>query len=279
VGIGATGLITAPIAVTAIIDARGIGAAWVALGVLALVLGVVPTLIFGARRPEDLGLRPDGAAAPKVEAGASAEGTNDWTLSEAARTPALWLISGSGILYSLSSTGVGFHQLTYYVEQGISTSTAAAVVSTFAVGLTVGGITWGLLADRISIRALIATQYLLAAALHLLLLQANTPVEAFAISFGLGSLVGGALSLPTLLIANYYGRGHLGSIAGILQMTRGVSLGAGPVVAAVVIDSTGGYNLAFTSFAVLCTIAFVMMLFSRRPVRHVRPATTGTVAK
>ena len=275
VGLGATGLITAPIAVTAIIDARGIGSAWVTLGVLALVLGVIPTLILGARSPEDLGLRPDGAAAPKPESGApGTEGAGDWTLSEAIRTPALWLIAGSGILYSLSSTGVGFHQFAYYVEQGISTSTAAAVVSTFAVGLSVGGITWGLLADRVSVRALIATQYLLAAALQLLLLQADTPAEAFAISFGLGSLVGGALSLPTLLIASYYGRGYLGSIAGILQMTRGVSLGSGPVVAGVIYQTTGGYDPAFITFAGLCSLAFVMMLFSRRPVRTKRAAVT-----
>jgi len=276
VGVGATGLITAPIAVTAIISARGIGAAWIALGVLALTLGVLPTLIFGARSPEDLGLQPDGVDAPPSTPGeASTDGAGDWTLSEAARTPALWLISGSGILYSMASTGVGFHQLAYYVEQGMATSTAAAVVSTFAIGLTVGGITWGLLADRMSVRALIAVQYLLAAALQLLLLEADTTPEAFAISFGLGSLVGGALSLPTLLLASYYGRGYLGSIAGILQMTRGISLGSGPVVAAVIYDFSGGYNPAFTLFAGLCIVAFVMMLFSRRPARRTARAAVS----
>lgn len=270
VGLGAMGLISAPVTVTAIIGRYGIGEAWIALGALAIVLGVVPTLVFGARRPEDIGLLPDGDEAPPARANddvAAVVDADDWTLSEAVRSPALWLVAISGALYSLSSTGVGFHQLAYYVEQGISAGTAAAVVSTFAIGLTTGGITWGLLADRVSVRGLITLEYALATGLMLALLTADTPPEAFAISFASGLLVGGALSMPTLLFASYFGRTNLGAISGVLQMTRGVSLGSGPVVAALIYDFTGGYSRAFMTFAVLCAVAFVLMLFARRPVR------------
>lgn len=274
VGLGAMGLISAPVAVTAIIGRYGIGEAWMALGVLAIGLGVVPTLVLGARRPEDIGLLPDGDEAPPEAASgdtAAAAVADDWTLSEAMRSPALWLVAVSGGLYSLSSTGVGFHQMAYYVEQGISAGTAAAVVSTFAIGLTTGGITWGMLADRVSIRALITLEYALATGLMLALLNADTPPEAFAISFASGLLVGGALSMPTLLFASYFGRTNLGAISGILQMTRGVSLGSGPVIAALIYDYTGGYAPAFMTFAVLCAVAFVLMLFARRPVRRAVP--------
>ena len=76
--------------------------------------------------------------------------------------------------------------------------------------------------------------------------------------------------MPTLLLASYYGRAHLGAIAGILQMTRGISLGSGPLVAAVVYDATGGYSLAFVSFALICAASVVMMVFARRPTRRAR---------
>jgi MFS family permease len=279
VGIGATGLIVAPVAVEAIISSRGIGAAWIALGVLALTFGVIPSLLFTARRPEDLGLLPDGAPQPAASIVAPAArdtGAGDWTLGEAVRTPALWLISLSGVLFSLSSTGVGFHQLAYYIELGISSGTAAAVVSAFAFGLTVGGVLWGTLADRVSVRHLIMVQYAAAAGLQLLLLTVSTPAGAFGVSFGLGMLVGGALSLPTLLLAQYYGRGNLGSIAGILQMTRGVSLGSGPLIAAIFYDVTGAYRAAFVSFAVLCVMASAMMAIARRPVRRIAGVSEGT---
>ena len=280
VGLGAIGLITAPIGITAIINGHGIGPAWVALGVLALTLGVLPTLLLGARNPEDLGLQPDGGLAPSGEQAAEArrvEHANAWTLSEAIRTPALWLICGSTVLFSVSSTGVGFHQLAYYVEQGMSSSTAAAIVSTFAVGITFGGVGWGLLADRVSVRWLVSVQYVVQTGVSLALLASDTPIEGFALSFVLGLIVGGALSLPTLLLATYYGRRYLGAISGILQTTRGISLGSGPVVAALIHDVTGGYDGAFVTFAAFCLAAFVMMLALRRPSR--RGVAAGRTAK
>ena len=163
---------------------------------------------------------------------------------------------------------MGFHQLSYYIEQGMSSGTAAAVVSAFAFGITFGGVLWGALSDRVSARTLIGSQYGMSAVLQLLLLSADTPQEAFPISFGFGFLVGGALSLPTLLLANYYGRAYLGSIAGVLQMARGVSLGSGPLVAAVVYDATGGYSRAFVGFSLLCAASVVMMVFAHKPRRR-----------
>ena len=270
VGTGAMGLIAAPLAVQAIISRAGIGPAWIALGLLALTLGVVPSLLLMARRPEDLGLRPDGGVieAPEdTHASAARSGEVDWALGQAARTRAFWMIAGSGVLFSLSSTGVGFHQLAYYVEQGVAESTAAGVVSTFAFGLTVGGMLWGVLADRVRIQILLVGQYAAAVVLLLFLQVIDTAAEAFPFSFSFGMLVGGSLSIPTLLLASYYGRGNLGSIAGIMQMTRGVSLGSGPLVAAIFYDVTGGYTWAFSSFAVFCSLAAVMIALAQRP-RH-----------
>ena len=172
------------------------------------------------------------------------------------------------MLFSLSSTGVGFHQLAYYVDRGIDASTGAAVVSSFAFGLTAGGVIWGWLADRISVQRLLTAQYVATTLMMLFLLTVRGPAQAFPFAFGFGMLVGGALSLPTLLVAAYFGRRYLGAIAGVQQMTRGFSLGAGPLVAAVIFDLSGNYETAFSTFAVLCLLAVGMMALVRRPRTH-----------
>jgi MFS family permease len=277
VGIGATGLIVAPVAVQAIISHSGIAAAWVALGVLALTLGIVPSLVLVVRRPEDIGLRPDGAERDhRSEAGPAAVAepadAADWTLREALETRVFWLIAASTAIFSLSSTGVGFHQLSYYQELGISPGTTAAVVSSFAFGVTAGGMFWGWLADRVPLQRLLAVQYGVGTALFLALFTVTGPLQAFPISFGFGVLVGGSLALPTLLLAAYYGRSFLGAISGVLQMARGFSLGSGPLVAAVFYDVTGSYGPAFGTFAVLCLAAVVMIALARKPERALSPA-------
>jgi sugar phosphate permease len=271
VGIGATGLIAAPFGVQFIIERFSIGAAWAALGILALSLGVVPSLLFSTRRPEDLGLLPDGADTPAggdVDDGASAATDgSDWTLREAAVTPAFWLLAISSVMFSMSSTGVGFFQFTYYLEQGIDASLASGAVSMFAFGLFAGGVFWGWLADRVSVRFLIMLQYAIAASIMLYLLRVDTAMEAYPFGFAMGSLVGGAMSLPTLLLASYFGRRSLGAIAGVFQMSRGLSLGSGPLVASLLRDVTGSFETAFIVFSVLCTIAVFMMVAARNPSR------------
>ena len=121
------------------------------------------------------------------------------------------------------------------------------------------------LADRIRVQLLLTAQYAIAVGLLVFLLSVREPPQAFSFAFLFGMLVGGALSLPTLLLAAYFGRGSLGAIAGVLQMTRGLSLGSGPLVAAVLYDATGAYGLAFTTFAFMCLGSVVMMALARRP--------------
>ena len=68
-------------------------AAYRALGVFALLL-VVPFLLLMRRRPEDIGLRPDGDSAPvsRRAAGSGALGEVSWSAREALVTPAFRLI-------------------------------------------------------------------------------------------------------------------------------------------------------------------------------------------
>ncbi|MEE8517833.1 MAG: MFS transporter [Dehalococcoidia bacterium] len=269
IGLGAIGLIAAPVVIQQIISRAGIGAAWVTLGVLALTLGVLPSLLLTARRPEDVGLRvdgrPDGDEQPDADRG-SRTASRDWTLSEALATPTFWLVLASSVLFSLSSTGVGFHQLSYYLDKGIDGGIAAAVVSSFAFGLTAGGVIWGWLADRVRVQFLLMAQYAATALLIVYLLSVDSAVEGFPFAFFFGMQVGGALSLPTLLLATYYGRANLGAIAGIAQMARGLSLGSGPLVAGIFFDTTGRYESAFVTFAVMCLGSAAMMAMARRPV-------------
>jgi len=88
-----------------LINTVGWRAGWATFGILALV-GILPAYgIFMRRRPEDVGLLPDGAqsnAGQSLGAKAGAQNSphakHSWTLSEAVRSPALWAIVGVSAL-------------------------------------------------------------------------------------------------------------------------------------------------------------------------------------
>jgi MFS family permease len=94
---------------------------WMVFGVLTMALLVLPALLVVRRTPEDMGLRPDGAAEPVANDGASARGqrtTNQqsangteplWTRAEAVRTTAFWLIVITIGISSVVVTGLNLN--------------------------------------------------------------------------------------------------------------------------------------------------------------------------
>ena len=106
--------------------------------------------------------------------------------------------------------------------------------------------------------------YLSGVGTMLLMLQVHAPWQAFAAALAFGTLVGGSIQLPTLLLANYFGRAHIGAIGGTVHMARGFGLGSGPVIGGLVIDALS-YEAAWVTFGAFAATAAVLMGFARRP--------------
>ena len=86
-----------------LIETVGWREAWLWLGISSLVL-LLPVIWFVRNRPEDLGLRPDGAPPPEPRAEPEPDASPDspqdsqpritgLTLKQAFRTPAFWIIA------------------------------------------------------------------------------------------------------------------------------------------------------------------------------------------
>ncbi len=262
--VSSAGLALAPPLAQAVITGAGVAMAWAVFGCIALLLGTLPSALLLARRPEDMGLEPDGA--PRRQGSRSAAAPAGFTLREATASPALWFIVPAVFMISAVMTGYGFHQLAFYVERGISPTTGALVISVFAFGFSVGGVMWGALADRFAVRALLTILYATGAGLMLLLLNVQSPWQAFVSAFGFGFLVGGSIQLPTLLLAAYFGRANLGAIGGVVHMARGFGLGGGPLIAGFIID-IWRYEAAWAALAVMAGLAALLMGLAKRPAQ------------
>jgi len=67
----------------------------------------------------------------------------------------------------------------------------------------------------------------------------------FTYAFFQGLTLGGQFILQPLMIANYFGRQHLGAVRGVMRPFITFSGAIGPVFVAGLFDATGTYKVAF----------------------------------
>src|SRR5438552_238861 len=149
------GLVAMPLLAQFAILQQGWRAGWLAIGAATLLIGFVPAWLLLVRRPEDLGLSPDGrqeagdrsAADERLLAAEPA-----FSRREALDTPAFWLVLLYTALVFPVQAGVSLHQAPYLIERGLSPTIAATVVSMFSLMSAVGSIACGMMPRRFPIR-------------------------------------------------------------------------------------------------------------------------------
>ena len=270
-----------PLFITPIIILLSWRHAYATLAVIAFVFIVVPGWVFLRRRPEDLGLRPDGLPPepepPKESANeaptdsrarAAAASEQSWTAREARRTPAFWLLAVATAVVVFVLTAVNLHAVASFQDRGIGGSVAGLFVFVFAGTAAVSAYSWGMLMDRIDVRwgSLLAT-FFLAAAMVLLIVADNVAMAlAFAVVFGLAA--GGWTIAQTLLFANYFGRGHLGAVRGASQVVSAPIGAAGPLMAGYLQTYTGSYESSFQLSLAFLAVVVLALILAKPPSRR-----------
>jgi MFS family permease len=284
VGIGS---ITIFPSVQAVIDRAGWRAACVALAALLLIVLLPLNLLVPRQRPEELGLRADGEAAPRAggpPAGADhvvdrAWAAVDWTLPRAARTARFWWVALAYITGLFAWYAVQVHQTKYLLELGFSPRVAAWALG--AVGLTgiVGQIALGHLSDRVGREwawTLAGLGYGICYA-ALLALPAWPSLALVAVMVAAQGMLGYGLAsvFGPIPVELFQGR-HFGTIFGTLNLAAGAGAGLGPWVTGLLHDATGSYAAAWW-LAIACSgvSAGAMWLAAPRKVRAVAGRLPG----
>ena len=286
-----TGQAIVPLLILPVLLSLGWRESFVVLGVVAALFITIPSMLFIRRRPEDFGLRPDGERAPdhphpnplpSRERGpgggtprAAAPAEYSWTLRQVRATRTLWLLT-VGMAAGLSAQiAINVHAVANFEDKGISQGLAVTVASIFTGVAAVSMMGWGVLVERIHVRYVsMAAMGLFFLAMGVLLVAETYPMAVlFAVLFGLGT--GGWTVAQMIMIPNYFGRLHAGSIKGFISPVEGLLGISGPLVAAFVFDTTGSYDAAFVAaaatFAVGCAAFYLA-----KPLRA--PSTVGAAA-
>ncbi len=250
---------------------------WIAIGVTVLAVGFLPTWALMVRRPEDLGLLPDGGSPPspagKGNTGAAGPAVEEptFTRAEALATPAFWLLSLYTLLVYPVQAGMSLHQAAHLMESGIGASVAVSSVTTFSATSGLVGLVFGLLLRRIGVRASLAFSGVALCAASLLIARVASPFEALAAAAMFGVAMGGIHTALPVAWADYFGRRSFGAIRGVALAIQVTAQASGPLLSGVLRDLTGNYASSLAVFATLgglAAIAALLIKAPRPPTRH-----------
>ncbi len=249
------------------------------LGFYSLALAL-PMIIIMRRRPEDIGLLPDGAQQGPSGADGSPLGRDSRpvpaeasaTAGEALRTRAFWLIAVITFLEVAATSGLGFSLVPLLHESaGLSILQAGGVLS-ISTFLSLSSLVWGQLAARVTARWCIVAALALSSVAALALLRVESLPAAYVFGVLWGLFHSGLEVLRYIMLADYFGRESYGAIAGSMRPFEAGGLGVGQIVGPLIYDFTGSYTLLIVASSVVIALSAVLMALTRRPERLV-PAT------
>ena len=195
---------------------------------------------------------PPSAGADESALCAAEQAKRGFTLHEAMRTRAFWLLAIGHGAALLVVGAVNVHAITHMKEGlGYSVNLASLVIMMMTIA-QIGGVLFGIwIGDRFVKRRVAA----LAMVGHFLGLLMLTYASGFAMLVAFAVLHGAAWGVrgPFMqaMRADYFGRRSIGMILGVSAVVVAIGQVAGPLVAGVFVDLMGDYRLGFTVLALV----------------------------
>jgi MFS family permease len=236
------------------IEHTGWRTACTAMGILVLAV-LAPINLLLRKRPEDMGLRPDGDAAPSATSAKPVSNIVDpdwagidWTLQRALRTARFWWISlgyfcGLYIWYA-----VQVHQTKYLLDIGFSPGVAVWALGAVSLLGIPGQILLGHLSDRLGrewIWAASCLGFAICFAVLIALAQIPSLILIYVMVFAQGALGYGLTSIMGAVVVEIFQGKHYGSIFGCIMLAALAGGAAGPWVTGLLHDLSGSYTIAF----------------------------------
>jgi MFS family permease len=253
---------------------------WAVFGIVAPLLVVAPALIFVRRRPEDIGLHPDGEppapifqkATDRKKPRPTSEpqgrlGDVTWSRSEVLRLPAFWLLVITFGIAGIGIAGLNLHVFSYVTDRGFSPLIGASFMSTIAITQLGSTLVWGMLADRYDVRKVSCVQFFIQGT-GLVIITASADIGLVYTGFFLyGTGLAGSFVLREMIWANFFGRASLGTVRGLSLFFSHLFAASGAPFFGFLYDRAGSYDLSFTIFTGALFTSSFLILLAKRPLK------------
>lgn len=258
-GISIGALLATPV-VARVIEAYGFRGGYLTLAGIALLIGL-PAILLGLRERRDVqDSQLDDAAPPSDNPPLP-------PIAPLLRTGRFWLLATIMFLVNIPSSGILTQLAPLLTGKGLSTGTAAFLMSIYAVSVLAGRIGIGWLFDRLP-AARVAAIVTLVSAFGCLSFLSATPM-AF-VAFGVitvGLMQGAETDVLAYFVSRLFDHCHFSGIYG-LQVTGSLTgTAVGVVGFGQLYDMFGGYDAVLTIGAAMLMLVAALYLLCDKPMR------------
>ncbi len=272
-GVSLAGLIT-PITMTAIVDAFGWRSGYLTLATV-VSLTIIPVAMVMKRRPEDMGLLPDGIrnedsgqASEKIMSAIISDDRQTYTRSQAIKTAGFWLITLGYGLNAAALGSVALHAIPFATSVGFARSIAAAGMGVNGLGNLSSKTLWGWGLQRFDPRRLAGIAFCTSATGVLTMVTASYIQDTRILMMGFflyGFGFGGTIPISEFIWGRYFGRRHIASIRGLGRPMQIIFGMAGPIGTGLWFDITGSYVAAFLMLSCVYMTGALVVNISKPP--------------
>jgi MFS family permease len=261
------------------IEQTGWRTACTAMGIVVLVV-LAPINLLLHKRPEDIGLQPDGDAAPTATSVKPLSNIVDhdwagvdWTLKRALGTARFWWIALSYFCALYAWYAVQVHQTKYLLDVGFSPKVAVWALGAVSLLGIPGQILLGHVSDRLGrewIWTAACTGFATCFAALIGLAYFPSPILVYLMVFAQGALGYGLTSVIGAIVAEIFQGKHYGSIFGSIMVAALAGGAAGPWITGILHDLFSNYTAAFVlGIAISGLSAVAIWQASPRKIRAV----------
>lgn len=260
---GFASVIFVPLA-TWLVEAYAWRRALVWLAVILAATTILPHALLLRRRPEDLGILPDGSRvdddgdrAPFIVPSVPAD--------TAIRGASFRWLAVAFALSSLTTTALAVHLIPLLLERGYAPAFAGAAMGAVGLMALPGRLIFTPLGSRWPRAAVTASIFLLQALGIAALMMGGGRVEVWACVMLFGAGFGAITPARAALLAEFYGPLEYGRISGVLAMFLALARAAAPVGASVLYVVGGGYTPVLWTLLAACLAAAAAVLLAGTP--------------
>ena len=245
---------------------------WVVMGVIVCSIAPLAWITI-RRRPDDLGLLPDGdpalpeASEPSAGARpARAAYGREWTVREALHTRAFRLTTIGFTLIGLPQWSIFVHMAPYIVSKGFTPQEGALVVSVYGIGVLSGRPLYSYVIEHYGIHRALLTYGTLYGSTIVLFTLPHTLLLFQVTAVILGIAIAGGQQLQAQTFPDYYGRNVVGTLQGYSGVALTITRAVGPLLLAFAYDRSGSYTVTFVLFGLACFLGVAIFMLGPPPV-------------